>query len=48
MALVRWNPWQEINTMQRQLDRLFEQSLVPAKVEQRNFMRVPAAQMLSI
>ena len=45
MALVRWNPWQEINTMQRQLDRLFEQSLVPAKVEPRNFMRVPAAEI---
>ncbi|HCF30239.1 MAG TPA: heat-shock protein, partial [Cyanobacteria bacterium UBA11049] len=45
MALVRWNPWQEINTMQRQLDRLFEQSLVPAKAEQRTFIRVPAAEI---
>lgn len=44
MALVRWNSWQEIDTMQRQFDRLFEQ-IVPAKVEPRNFIKVPAAEI---
>lgn len=29
MALLRWNPWQEVDTMQRQINRLFEQGLVP-------------------
>ncbi|MGL4880537.1 MAG: Hsp20/alpha crystallin family protein, partial [Waterburya sp.] len=25
MALVRYNPWQEMNSLQRQLNRLFDE-----------------------
>jgi HSP20 family protein len=27
MALVRYNPWQEMNSLQRQLNRLFDDAL---------------------
>ena len=29
MAIVRYNPWQEMNTLQRQLNRLFDDALTP-------------------
>lgn len=46
MLLVRRNPWQEIETMQRQMNRLFAESLVPAnQQENRGFLRVPAAEI---
>jgi HSP20 family protein len=43
MTFVRWNPWQEMNALQRQLDRLFEDTLVPAEIL--NSVRVPAAEL---
>ncbi|BAZ22621.1 heat shock protein Hsp20 [Kalymmatonema gypsitolerans NIES-4073] len=45
MALVRLNPWQEFNAMQRQLNRLLDESFVPAKELDRSFIRVPAAEL---
>ena len=45
MAIVRWNPWQEMNALQRQFDGLFDNTLVPATVLERNFLRVPAAEI---
>jgi HSP20 family protein len=30
MTLVRWNPWQEMNSLQRQVNRLFDDMLVPS------------------
>jgi HSP20 family protein len=29
MALVRYNPWQEMNSLQRQLNRLFDDVMTP-------------------
>ena len=43
--LVRYNPWQEMNAIQRQLNRLFEETLVPATSSDRAFTRVPAAEI---
>ena len=45
-TLVRWNPWQEISTLQRQLDRLFEDRLVPVSLaEFGNFAKMPAVEL---
>jgi HSP20 family protein len=46
MALVRWNPWQELNTLQRQVDRLFEDPFAstPA-VNFGSIAKVPAAEI---
>ncbi len=43
--LVRYNPWQEMNAIQRQLNRLFNETLVPRSSEIRAFTRVPAAEI---
>jgi HSP20 family protein len=45
MTLVRLNPWQEFNAMQRQLNRLLDESFVPAKELDRSFIKVPAAEL---
>lgn len=45
MTLVRWNPWQEIDTMQRQINRLFEQASVPTTSGTTSLYRVPAAEI---
>ncbi len=45
MALVRWNPWREMATLQQQMNRLFDESLVPATGWERSLVRVPAAEM---
>jgi len=43
--LVRYNPWQEFNNLQRQIDRLFEDTRVPEEVSERGSVRVPAAEL---
>lgn len=43
--LVRYNPWQEFNTLQRQIDRLFEDTRVPTGLIERDLVRVPAAEL---
>ncbi|BAZ23207.1 heat shock protein Hsp20 [Kalymmatonema gypsitolerans NIES-4073] len=45
MALVRWNPWQEMNSLQRQMNSLFDDMLVPSASVERNFPRIPAAEL---
>lgn len=45
MTLVRWNPWQELNTIQRQLNRIFEDDMLPSTVLDRAFVKVPAAEL---
>ena len=45
MVLVRWNPWQEVDTMQRQINSLFEQALAPTTSMTRSLSRVPAAEI---
>ncbi|MBD1929492.1 Hsp20/alpha crystallin family protein [Trichocoleus sp. FACHB-90] len=45
MVLVRWNPWREMATLQQQMNRLFDEALVPATVGEKSFVRVPAAEM---
>ncbi len=41
---VRYNPWQEINTLQRQINRLFEDTVSPSTIE-RDSAKVPAAEI---
>jgi HSP20 family protein len=43
--LVRYNPWQEMNALQRQLNRLFEDTKVPFNSLEKGFVRVPAAEL---
>jgi HSP20 family protein len=43
--LERNNPWQEFNTLQRQINRLFDTALTPEAVGERAFTRVPAAEL---
>lgn len=45
MTLVRWNPWREIDTLQRQLNHLFEDTRVPSALFDKGFIRVPAAEL---
>ncbi|AFZ34944.1 heat shock protein Hsp20 [Stanieria cyanosphaera PCC 7437] len=46
MTLVRYNPWQEMNTLQRQLNRLFDDVLTPDNwAEFGNLAKVPAAEL---
>lgn len=42
MALVRWNPWREMATLQQPMNRLFDEAVVPATGGERSFVRVPA------
>jgi HSP20 family protein len=43
--LVRYNPWQEFNTIQRQIDRLFEETRLPSSLGEKDFVKVPAAEL---
>lgn len=45
MALVRLNPWQEFNAMQRQINRLFDEETLPTAFLNRGLSRVPAAEL---
>ncbi|WP_017317137.1 Hsp20/alpha crystallin family protein [Mastigocladopsis repens] len=45
MTLVRLNPWQEFNAMQRQFNRLFDEAFVPTQELDRSLIRVPAAEL---
>ena len=46
MALVRYNPWQEMNSLQRQLNRLFDDALTSDNWgEFSNLSKVPAAEL---
>ncbi len=46
MALVRYNPWREMSSLQRQLNRLFDDALVPANWDDfNNLAKIPAAEL---
>ena len=46
MAIVRYNPWQEMNSLQRQLNRMFDDAMTPASfAEFGNLAKVPAAEL---
>ncbi|MGF1540117.1 MAG: Hsp20/alpha crystallin family protein [Pleurocapsa sp.] len=46
MALVRYNPWSEMNSLQRQLNRLFDDVLTPNNWEGfDNISKIPAAEL---
>ncbi len=43
--LTRYNPWQDFNTLQRQINRLFDSAIEPDTVGERAFTKVPAAEL---
>src|SRR5579883_285899 len=43
--LTRYNPWQDFNTLQRQINRLFDSAIEPDTVGERAFAKVPAAEL---
>jgi HSP20 family protein len=46
MALVRYNPWHEMNSLQRQLNHLFDDALTPTNWDGfNNLSKVPAAEL---
>ncbi len=46
MAIIRYNPWREMNSLQRQLNRLFDDALTPSHWDDLgNFSKVPAAEL---
>lgn len=45
MAIVRWNPWREIDTLQQQFNHLFDATLVPSADWGKRFSRIPAAEL---
>lgn len=44
MTLARWNPWQEMNALQRQINHLFD-DVVPSGLLDREFARVPVVEL---
>ncbi|BBD66006.1 heat shock protein Hsp20 [Nostoc commune NIES-4072] len=44
MTLVRLNPWQEFNAIQRQINRLFDEDM-PTTFSDKGLSRVPAAEL---
>lgn len=45
MALIRWEPFREIETLQRQMNRLFEDITTRADGEYHGFAFVPSAEL---
>ena len=46
MAIVRYSPWQEMNSLQRQLNRLFDDALTPQNWDNfGNWSTFPAAEI---
>ncbi|MBO3461562.1 Hsp20/alpha crystallin family protein [Aetokthonos hydrillicola Thurmond2011] len=43
--LIRYNSWQDFNTLHRQINRLFDSALTPETVRERAFTRVPPAEL---
>jgi HSP20 family protein len=43
--LSRYNPWQDFNSLQRQINRLFEDSKPMTNYIEKSFARVPAAEL---
>lgn len=45
MALIRWQPFQEIDTLQREMNRLFDDMLAPTGHRENGMAFVPAAEI---
>ncbi|MBW4430565.1 MAG: Hsp20/alpha crystallin family protein [Pelatocladus maniniholoensis HA4357-MV3] len=45
MTLIRYNPWQEISSLQHQLNRLFDENFAPSRLLEDVTMKVPAAEL---
>ena len=46
MTLVRYNPWREVNSLQRQLNRLFDDALTSERWDGfDNLAKIPAAEL---
>ncbi|MBE9216282.1 Hsp20/alpha crystallin family protein [Plectonema cf. radiosum LEGE 06105] len=45
MTLSRYNPWQEMNALQRSFNRLFDDMLAPDNSDFTRFSKVPAAEL---
>ena len=45
MTLVRYNPWHEMNALQRSFNRLFDDMLTSDNSDFSNFSKVPAAEL---
>lgn len=45
MTLIRWQPFQEIDTLQREMNRLFDDILVPTTRRENGMGFVPAAEL---
>ena len=46
MPLIRYNPWREMNALQRQLNNLFDETLTPDNWEDfGNLSKIPAAEL---
>ncbi|MFN6485413.1 MULTISPECIES: Hsp20/alpha crystallin family protein [unclassified Nostoc] len=45
MTLVRWNPWREIDTLQNQINNLFEDTRLPSVLFDKGLSKVPAAEI---
>ncbi|RAM48690.1 MAG: Hsp20/alpha crystallin family protein [Hapalosiphonaceae cyanobacterium JJU2] len=45
MTLIRYNPWQEINSLQRQLNRLFDENFTPSRLLEDGTVKIPAAEL---
>ncbi|MDM9384941.1 Hsp20/alpha crystallin family protein [Chlorogloeopsis sp. ULAP01] len=43
--IIRYNPWQEINTLQKQINSLFEDTRVPTTLFAKDSIKVPAAEL---
>lgn len=45
MALIRWQPFREIDTLQREMNRLFDRMSFPTELEDLGTVFVPAAEI---
>ena len=45
MALIRYNPWHEVNALQRSFNRLFDDMIAPDNSDFGNISKVPAAEL---
>ena len=45
MTIVRYNPWREMNSLQRQLDKIFDDVIVP-NTNSSNLNSFPAAELI--
>ena len=45
MALIRWEPFQEVDTLQRQMNRLFDNLIQPPSTEEVGVSFTPAAEI---